>query len=58
MVGVLSDIFAEDYGEQSLRQALLVIASFTPVAIFCYWRASVALRRIAAEKAAAAAATA
>lgn len=53
MVGVLSDIFAESYGEQSLRQALLVIASFTPVAIFCYWRASVALRRMAAEKAAA-----
>lgn len=53
MVGVLSDIFAESYGDQSLRQALLVIASFTPVAIFCYWRASVALRRLAAEKAAA-----
>ncbi|SMQ63819.1 Predicted arabinose efflux permease, MFS family [Altererythrobacter xiamenensis] len=53
MVGVLSDIFAESYGDQSLRQALLVIASFTPVAIFCYWRASVALRRMAAEKAAA-----
>ena len=55
MVGVLSDFFAPSYGEQSLRQALLVIASFTPLAIFCYWRASVALRRIAAEKAAAAA---
>lgn len=55
MVGVLSDIFAESYGEQSLRQALLVIASFTPVAIFCYWRASVALRRMAEAKAAAAA---
>lgn len=58
MVGVLSDIFAESYGDQSLRQALLVIASFTPVAIFCYWRASVALRRLAAEKAAAAAGSA
>lgn len=55
MVGVLSDIFAESYGEQSLRQALLVIASFTPVAIFCYWRAGVALRRMAEAKAAAAA---
>lgn len=53
MVGVLSDFFAADYGEQSLKQALLVIACFTPAAIFCYWRASVALRAMAAKKAAA-----
>ncbi|ALE15786.1 Major facilitator family transporter [Altererythrobacter epoxidivorans] len=53
MVGVLSDIFAADYGEQSLKQALLVIACFTPAAIFCYWRAGVALRVMAAKKAAA-----
>ena len=52
MVGVLSDIFAADYGEQSLKQALLVIACFTPAAIFCYWRAGVALRVMAAKKAA------
>ncbi|MXO86956.1 MFS transporter [Altererythrobacter aurantiacus] len=39
MVGVLSDIFADQYGEESLRQALLVIALATPLAIFCYWRA-------------------
>ena len=52
MVGVLSDIFAADYGEQSLKQALLVIACFTPAAIFCYWRAGVALRVTAAKKAA------
>ncbi|MXO89882.1 spinster family MFS transporter [Pontixanthobacter aquaemixtae] len=44
MVGVISDMLVPQYGEQSLRYALLVIASFTPLAIFCYWRASVALR--------------
>ena len=43
LVGVLSDIFAPTYGEESLRQALLVIAAATPVAIFCYWRAAVNL---------------
>ena len=45
MVGVLSDYFAADYGEESLRQALFVIACATPVAIFCYWRAAAALSR-------------
>ena len=45
MVGIISDMFVPQYGEQSLRYALLVIASFTPLAIFCYWRAAVALRR-------------
>ncbi|WP_271439293.1 spinster family MFS transporter [Pontixanthobacter luteolus] len=40
LVGVLSDYFVADYGDESLRQALLVIACFTPLAIFCYWRAS------------------
>jgi len=43
LVGVLSDVFAPSYGEESLRQALLVIAAATPVAIFCYWRAAVNL---------------
>jgi len=45
LVGVLSDYFAADYGEESLRQALLCIAAFTPVAVFCYWRSSVALAK-------------
>ncbi|WP_284124464.1 spinster family MFS transporter [Parerythrobacter aestuarii] len=45
LTGVLSDMFAPQYGTESLRYALLVIASFTPVAIFCYWRASVLLKR-------------
>ena len=40
LVGILSDYFVADYGDESLRQALLVIACFTPLAIFCYWRAS------------------
>ena len=40
LVGILSDDFVADYGDESLRQALLVIACFTPLAIFCYWRAS------------------
>ncbi len=39
LVGILSDLFAPTYGEESLRQALLVIAAATPIAIFCYWRA-------------------
>lgn len=44
MVGVISDLLAPQFGDQSLRYALLVIASFTPLAIFAYWRAAVALR--------------
>ncbi|WP_128893184.1 MFS transporter [Erythrobacter sp. HKB08] len=48
MVGVFSDMLEPAYGEQSLRYALLIIASFTPLAIFAYWRASVALRKQAA----------
>lgn len=45
MVGVLSDLFAPRYGDQSLRYALLVIAAVTPFAILCYWRAAVLLKR-------------
>ena len=45
MVGVLSDLFIPRFGDQSLRYALLVIAGFTPVAIACYWRAAVLLKR-------------
>lgn len=44
MVGVISDLLKPEFGDQSLRYALLVIASFTPLAIFAYWRAAVALR--------------
>lgn len=44
MVGVISDLLTPQFGDQSLRYALLVIASFTPLAIFAYWRAAVALR--------------
>ena len=46
MVGVLSDLFAAEYGEESLRQSLFVIAMATPVAIFCYYMAYRALARI------------
>ncbi|GMN13917.1 hypothetical protein [Altererythrobacter sp. MTPC7] len=45
LVGILSDVFAPQYGEDSLRQALLVIAAATPLAIFCYWQASRCLAR-------------
>ena len=48
LVGVISDLFEPRFGDQSLRYSLLVIAAFTPVAIFFYWRASVVLRRRAA----------
>ena len=48
MVGIFSDLLEPTYGEQSLRHALLIIALMTPIAIFCYWRASVALRQQAA----------
>ena len=44
MVGVISDMLVPRFGEDSLRYSLLIIAAFTPVAIACYWRASVALR--------------
>jgi MFS family permease len=43
-VGVISDLFAAQFGEESLRYSLLLIASLTPLAIFAYWRASVALK--------------
>ena len=52
LVGVFSDLLVPSYGEESLRYALLIIASFTPLAIFCYWRASAAMARTAAAKAA------
>ncbi|RDC59174.1 MFS-type efflux pump [Alteripontixanthobacter maritimus] len=45
MIGLLSDWFEPTYGTESLRQALLVVACFTPVAIFFYWRAYVHLKR-------------
>ena len=44
LVGVISDLFVEEYGQESLRYSLLVIASATPLAIFAYWRAAVALK--------------
>ncbi len=45
LVGVLSDLFMPHYGDQSLRYALVVIAAFTPLAILCYWRSAVLLKR-------------
>jgi MFS family permease len=45
MVGVISDLLVPAFGEESLRYSLLIIAAMTPVAIFCYWRASAAMRR-------------
>lgn len=45
MVGVLSDLFVPRFGNESLRYALLVIAAITPLAVLCYWRAAVLLKR-------------
>ncbi|TRD11645.1 MFS transporter [Erythrobacter insulae] len=50
LVGVISDMFAPQYGDESLRYSLLVIASLTPLAIFAYWRASVALKALQDKK--------
>ncbi|MHA6334588.1 spinster family MFS transporter [Qipengyuania sp. CAU 1752] len=45
LVGILSDLFIPRFGDESLRYALLVIASMTPLAIACYMRASFLLKR-------------
>ncbi|MXP14952.1 MFS transporter [Altererythrobacter confluentis] len=45
MVGVLSDLLVPRYGNESLRYALLIVACVTPLAIFCYWRAAVCMKR-------------
>ena len=45
LIGVLSDLLVPWAGKQdSLRWALIIMASVTPWAIFHYWRAGVALR--------------
>lgn len=45
LTGVLSDLLAPQFGVESLRYALLIIAGITPFAILCYWRAAVLLKR-------------
>ena len=53
-VGILSDALVPQYGEESLRYALLYVAALTPLAIFSYWRAGVHLKRQVPMKAVAA----
>ena len=46
LIGVLSDLLIPWAGaKDSLRWALIIMASVTPWAIFHYWRAGVALQR-------------
>ena len=53
LVGVVSDLLEPRYGDESLRYSLLIIGSFTPVAILCYLRAASHLARAAKKEAAA-----
>lgn len=46
MVGILSDWLLPTQGTESLRYSLLIIALLTPLAIFAYWRASVAMKKL------------
>jgi len=48
MTGVISDLLRPSFGEESLRYALLTMASLTPWAIFHFWRAGVLMKRTAA----------
>jgi hypothetical protein len=48
MTGVISDLLRPSFGEESLRYALLTMASLTPWAIFHFWRAGVLMKRSAA----------
>ena len=45
LVGVLSDALKPQFGEQSLRYALLIILCLAPWPVFHYWRAGVVLKR-------------
>lgn len=44
LIGVASDALAPWFGHDSLRYALLIGVAASVVAIFCYWRASLALK--------------
>ena len=46
LIGVLSDLYAPRFGEESLRYALLTVGLLTPVAIWFYWMASKRLREM------------
>ena len=48
LVGMLSDLLAPRFGEESLRYALLAVAMATPWAIYHYWRGGVLLKRASA----------
>lgn len=51
LIGVLSDLYAPRFGEESLRYALLTVGMLTPVAIWFYWMASRRLREMKAAEA-------
>ena len=48
LIGVLSDALKPHAGAESLRWAMVIMASVTPWATFHYWRAGVLLKRHAA----------
>ncbi len=52
LIGIISDLYAPRFGDESLRYALLTVGMLTPLAIWFYWMASRALRRDAELKAA------
>lgn len=45
LVGVASDLLRPTYGAQSLRWAMVLVVSLTPLAVFFYWRAGVLVSR-------------
>ena len=44
LFGALSDWFAQAYGKDGLRYALLVVAPFWAIGAFFYWRAGKTLK--------------
>ncbi len=46
-IGILSDVYSDMFGDESLRYALLTGAALTPWAVYHYWRAGVALKAAA-----------
>lgn len=45
LIGIISDLLRPQFGEESLRWAMLTFAAATPWALYHYWRAGVLLKR-------------
>ncbi|RHW16642.1 MFS transporter [Sphingomonas gilva] len=45
LIGVISDLLRPQFGEESLRWAMVTFAALTPWALFHYWRAGALLKR-------------